>query len=105
MCRICRQDLLPQLEEAKAKANESEAKVTELKAALSALSGQFRKVADAAKALRERVGAPVAQAVNHPSAQLLPRPLYFIFKQLAAAGEAYNLPVSVSISGAAASYD
>lgn len=105
MCRISRQDLLPKLEEAKARANESEAKVTELKGVLSALSAQFRKLADGAKALRDPVGATVAQSVNHPSAELLPQPLYFIFKQLAAAGEAYNLPVSVSISGASAFSD
>jgi hypothetical protein len=40
-----------------------------------------------------------AAPVNQQTALLLPQPLYLIYMQLLAAGEAYDLPIAVTITG------
>eukprot|EP00884_Botryococcus_braunii_P005394 jgi/Botrbrau1/14856/Bobra.0326s0007.1 len=96
---IWRQDTLALLDEAKNKANASEGEVTEWRNSLAGFAAELQKMAGAGTALRDRVGASSSPCINPEMVRLLPQPLYFIFMQLLATGQAYNLPVSASISG------
>jgi THO complex subunit 5 len=87
------------LEEARNNANAAELRVTENRKRLSEFAVELQKVVVAARPLRDHVEVGRPSTADAETAQLLPQPLYFIYAQLAAAGQAYNLPVSVSIAG------
>ncbi len=91
--------MLAKLEEAKANKEAADAATSAKRKVLSGLQAELQKLADSAQPLREQLGMHPAAPVNQQTALLLPQPLYLIYMQLLAAGEAYDLPIAVTITG------
>lgn len=100
-CRASRVDLLAKLEEVKLKKEAADAAASAKRKILSGIQAELQKLAESAQPLREQLGLKGVPPVNQQAALLLPQPLYLIYMQLVAAGEAYDLRIAVTITGTA----